>query len=32
VVPPLLRAFRPHILVTQHGCDSHRLDPSPIWN
>jgi acetoin utilization protein AcuC len=27
VVPPLLRAFKPEILVTQHGCDSHRLDP-----
>jgi acetoin utilization protein AcuC len=27
VVPPLLRAFRPEVLVTQHGCDSHRLDP-----
>jgi acetoin utilization protein AcuC len=27
VVPPLLRVFRPEILVTQHGCDSHRLDP-----
>jgi acetoin utilization protein AcuC len=27
VVPPLLRAFRPQILVSQHGCDSHRLDP-----
>jgi acetoin utilization protein AcuC len=27
VVPPLLRAFEPQILVTQHGCDSHRLDP-----
>ena len=27
VVPPLLRAFRPQILITQHGCDSHRLDP-----
>jgi acetoin utilization protein AcuC len=27
VVPPLLRAFRPTVLVTQHGCDSHRLDP-----
>jgi acetoin utilization protein AcuC len=27
VVPPLLRAFGPQILVTQHGCDSHRLDP-----
>ncbi len=27
VVPPLLRAFKPEILVTQHGCDSHFLDP-----
>jgi acetoin utilization protein AcuC len=27
VVPPLLRAFEPEILVTQLGCDSHRLDP-----
>ena len=27
VVPALLRAFRPQILVSQHGCDSHRLDP-----
>ncbi|HKA96453.1 MAG TPA: acetoin utilization protein AcuC [Streptosporangiaceae bacterium] len=27
VVPPLLRAFRPQFLVSQHGCDSHRLDP-----
>jgi acetoin utilization protein AcuC len=27
VVPPLLRSFRPAVLVTQHGCDSHRLDP-----
>jgi acetoin utilization protein AcuC len=27
VVPPLLRAFRPEVLVTQHGCDSHMLDP-----
>jgi acetoin utilization protein AcuC len=24
---PLVRAFRPEILVTQHGCDSHALDP-----
>src|ERR1700729_3426758 len=23
VVPPLLRAFRPELLVSQHGCDSH---------
>jgi acetoin utilization protein AcuC len=27
VVPPLLRAFRPEVLVTQHGCDTHSLDP-----
>ncbi len=24
VVPPLLRAFRPDIVVSQHGCDTHR--------
>ncbi len=27
VVPPLLRTFEPDVLVTQHGCDSHVLDP-----
>jgi acetoin utilization protein AcuC len=27
VVPGLLREFRPQVLVTQHGCDSHRTDP-----
>jgi acetoin utilization protein AcuC len=27
VVPPLLRAFDPDVLVTQHGCDSHIEDP-----
>src|SRR3954447_16379444 len=27
VVPVLLRAFEPEILVTQCGCDSHRVDP-----
>jgi len=27
VVPPLLRVFGPEVLVSQHGCDSHRLDP-----
>ncbi|MET8863698.1 acetoin utilization protein AcuC [Nonomuraea sp. NPDC004580] len=27
VVPPLLHEFGPEILVTQHGCDSHALDP-----
>lgn len=27
VVPPLLRAFQPEVLVSQHGCDTHRRDP-----
>jgi acetoin utilization protein AcuC len=27
VVPPVLRAFRPEVMVTQHGCDTHALDP-----
>ena len=27
VVPPLVREFRPAVLVSQHGCDSHRDDP-----
>lgn len=27
VVPGLLRAFRPQVLVTQCGADAHRLDP-----
>ena len=27
VVPPLVRAFAPDVLVTQHGCDTHRDDP-----
>jgi acetoin utilization protein AcuC len=27
VVPPLVRAFEPQILVSQHGCDSHVDDP-----
>ncbi len=27
VVPPLARRHRPDVLVTQHGCDSHALDP-----
>ncbi|HUK70451.1 MAG TPA: acetoin utilization protein AcuC [Streptosporangiaceae bacterium] len=27
VVPPLMREFRPQVVVSQHGCDSHRLDP-----
>ncbi len=32
VVPPLIRAFEPEILVTQLGCDSHRLDPLASLN
>jgi acetoin utilization protein AcuC len=27
VVPPLLEEFRPQVLVSQQGCDSHFLDP-----
>jgi acetoin utilization protein AcuC len=27
VVPPLVRTFAPEILLTQLGCDTHRLDP-----
>lgn len=27
VVPQVLREFRPQVLVTQHGCDSHIEDP-----
>jgi acetoin utilization protein AcuC len=27
VVPHLVEAFSPQVLVTQHGCDSHFLDP-----
>lgn len=27
VVPPLVREFAPEILVSQHGCDGHDLDP-----
>jgi acetoin utilization protein AcuC len=25
--PPLVRAFKPDLLVTQHGCDTHAQDP-----
>ena len=31
MVPPLLRQFRPQILVDQYGCDSH-LDTDPLTN
>ncbi|MGW6279074.1 acetoin utilization protein AcuC [Kribbella sp. NPDC055071] len=27
VVPEVVKAFRPSVLVTQHGCDSHAEDP-----
>jgi len=27
VVPPLVRAFGPDVLVSQQGCDSHATDP-----
>ena len=27
VVPPLVRAFAPQVLVSQHGCDTHMHDP-----
>ena len=27
VVPPLLAAFQPQLLVSQHGCDTHWSDP-----
>jgi acetoin utilization protein AcuC len=27
VVPQLVGAFEPEVIVSQHGCDSHRMDP-----
>ncbi len=27
VVPPLAESFQPDVLVSQHGCDTHVLDP-----
>jgi acetoin utilization protein AcuC len=27
VVPPLVQAWKPEVLVTQLGCDTHHLDP-----
>ena len=27
VIPPLLAQFRPQVLVSQHGADTHLLDP-----
>ena len=27
IVPPVLRAYQPQLIVTQLGCDTHALDP-----
>ncbi|MBW3639299.1 MAG: acetoin utilization protein AcuC [Actinobacteria bacterium] len=27
VVPPVLSAFSPQVMLSQHGCDTHALDP-----
>lgn len=27
LVPPLVRAFKPDVIVTQNGCDGHQEDP-----
>ncbi|MFT4148330.1 MAG: acetoin utilization protein AcuC [Micrococcaceae bacterium] len=27
VVPPLIEAWKPEVIVSQHGCDTHRCDP-----
>ncbi|HEX2810874.1 MAG TPA: acetoin utilization protein AcuC [Kineosporiaceae bacterium] len=27
IVPPLVTSFAPEVMFTQHGCDSHSLDP-----
>jgi acetoin utilization protein AcuC len=27
IAPPLVRQFRPQVLVSQHGCDTHWSDP-----
>jgi acetoin utilization protein AcuC len=27
IVPPVVRAFEPEIIISQHGCDSHVRDP-----
>ena len=29
--PPLVRAFEPEVLVTQHGCDTHSSTRWPTW-
>jgi acetoin utilization protein AcuC len=32
IVPELLEAFSPQVLFSQHGCDSHSLDPLAAFN
>ena len=27
IVPPVVHAFKPEVLITQHGCDTHVEDP-----
>ncbi len=27
IVPPVVRAFRPQLILSQHGCDTHHSDP-----
>lgn len=27
LVPPLIRAFQPDLIISQHGCDTHLKDP-----
>lgn len=27
IVPPVLRAYQPQVILSQHGCDTHALDP-----
>lgn len=27
ILPPLLRAFKPDVIISQNGCDGHRFDP-----
>jgi acetoin utilization protein AcuC len=27
IVPPVVHAFKPEVLITQHGCDTHFEDP-----
>lgn len=32
IVPPLIEAFRPQVIISQHGADPHRSDPlADLW-